>query len=123
MLLLHYCCIIVALLLHDAIKYDLPKKLHTVKNHPDLSAKFFVNCWKEFNETREFDMYDKEVVDIESAITTHMGRWTPYTYVQAIPTPFNFPSSFGKLDQIVHLADVVSSYKQVDILCVQPKGE
>ena len=102
----------IALIFHDAIKYDIPKEQHTVKNHPELSAKFLIAVWYEYNKSKP--NAEPRIDDIVSAISNHMGRWTP----RSVGNELVFPTHFTKLDQIVHLADVISACKQVDILSI-----
>ncbi|MGI9951388.1 HD domain-containing protein [Moorellaceae bacterium AZ2] len=86
--------IIVALLLHDTLKYGLEGQ-KTVREHPLLPQKYYAEHKKILGEERY-----KKVMDL---IASHMGLWGPER-IQVAP-------SLGRMSaaELVHLADYIAS--------------
>jgi len=97
-------CVIAASILHDVLKYGLPKQDHTTKNHDYEGA-----VW-----VREHGIaqgLDKRLLDlITGSIAWHMGRWTDLT---GRDVERKFPEEYGYIHLVVHLADVIAAQKNV----------
>ncbi len=91
---------IMALMLHDGLKYGIPKEQYTRFDHPLLMADYIMD-----NEER----LGLEVTEIEficDAIKTHMGSFTTdYHGVEVLERPRT------KYQNFVHLCDFLASRK------------
>ena len=97
--------IISALILHDCAKKGIPETKYTITEHPLVMASFIENNPK-FNNILDKDIL-KKLLD---CIKTHMGEFNKdfKTKKEVLPKPN------GKLQNIVHLADYLSSRKYFD---------
>jgi hypothetical protein len=102
-------CVLSACLLHDLLKYGLPKKEFTTKKH-DYEGALFVN-----QLGTDFGLDRRSLTLICDCIAWHMGRWTVMTgrtRTRVFPTDYTPPLL------VVHLADVMAAQKQVHLNCV-----
>jgi hypothetical protein len=91
-------------LVHDAIKYGFSGGKHTSKTHESEGAFFFEKATsKLLGASVPLPLYQK----IRDAIAWHQGRWSTS---EGAP---KFPDGFSKLAQVVHIADMVASRKEV----------
>jgi len=98
-------CIISACILHDIVKYGDPKLPHTTKTH-DFDGARFVEII-----AREQSLSESKTFDILEGIEWHMGRWTK----RKDGLTKTFPIEFSIVSEIVHLADVISSQKDISL--------
>lgn len=92
-----------ACILHDCLKYGLPTGSNTDKNHAEIAAKFIEILSRNKPNTQE---ESEQISAIVQAVKKHYGKWTTYTTL-------DFPEDFGKIEQVVHLADVVSAIREI----------
>ncbi len=97
--------IISALILHDCAKKGIPESKYTITEHPLVMVSFIENN-AGLRNILEKDLLDK----ILDCIRTHMGEFNKdyKTRKEVLPKPKN------KLQNIVHLADYLSSRKYFD---------
>ena len=97
--------IISALILHDCAKKGIPETKYTITEHPLVMADFIENNPKLNN------ILDKEMLHkLLDCIRTHMGEFNKdfKTKKEVLPKPKN------RLQNLVHLADYLSSRKYFD---------
>ncbi len=95
--------IIASLILHDGAKCGIPGGRYSVTEHPLIMADFIE---KNFADSLEKELFDR----IIGCVRTHMGEFNKdyKTKREVLPKPK------GKLQNIVHLADYLSSRKYFD---------
>ncbi|BCS54079.1 HD domain-containing protein [Geobacter sp. SVR] len=92
---------LIAALFHDAVKYGFGCGPHTSKTHESEGAIFFKRVADRLNYPNALNE------QIYTAIAFHQGRW-------AVCDPSKiFPDDFGKIGQLVHIADMVASRPEV----------
>ena len=97
--------IISSLILHDCAKKGIPESKHTITEHPLIIADYIKN------NSKLNSILEKEILDrLLDCIRTHMGEFNKdyKTRKEVLPKPN------GKLQNIVHLADYLSSRKYFD---------
>lgn len=94
--------ILVALLLHDSIKYGFEKEEYTRFDHPILASEFVKN--------NRFNLSDESVELISDLIITHMGPWTTNKFGEKI-----LDEPVSKLQKFVHMCDYLSSKKFLNV--------
>jgi len=98
--------IIIACVYHDCLKFSKPMQRWTTKDHDKEGADFVYRVYKQGN----FPDVDKEdVVKICKAISWHFGRFTTEDRRK------KFPEEYTTSELIVHLADLVSASKEVNL--------
>ena len=105
---LYHDYILIALLLHDALKYGEVNEKgehseYTLSNHAVLSSNWLLSLLQKF----EFKPYEKEIKYIAYLISTHMGQWNTDTHTGVVfaPKPQTQEQMF------VHLCDYLASRK------------
>ena len=100
--------IIIALLLHDALKYGQVNEKgehseYSCNNHAKLSTEWLLSLIQKF----EFKPYENDIKYIAFLVLTHMGQWNTdfYTGVTFAPKPQTQEQMF------VHLCDYLASRK------------
>ena len=95
--------IISSLILHDGIKNGLNGSQWTDEQHPNLIAEFIK---ENYDET-----LDKEIIDkIIGCVRSHSGPWNlNKSGVEMFPRPES------TMEQFVHLADYISSRREITI--------
>lgn len=107
----------VACLFHDCCKRGLPDNVseHTVHEHPVLAAKFILDKGREFAErnkdfiymtSEDEDSFMHDVGLVSLCVASHMGKWNTSTRSEVV-----LPKPKSGIEQIVHLADYLSSRK------------
>lgn len=100
--------IVSACILHDVVKYGLTMQKFTTKIHDKDGANFILNTGK------QSVLIDKHTVnDIAQAVGHHMGRWTTHERAK------KFPEDYTTRELIVHLADMCSAGKEVNLEFLQ----
>lgn len=95
---------IIAIIMHDTVKYGIPKETYCRFDHPILAANFI----EENKAILEFN--DKEIEFLKTVISSHMGPWTTNYYSSVVlPRPDN------RFQKMVHMCDFLSSRKFLDI--------
>lgn len=102
---------LVSVLYHDSIKYDFGGGKHTVKNHESLGAMFFKRSVAKVGI--DFPLVD----EIYKAICFHAGHWA------LSEPPKVFPEDFGKIGQIVHIADMICSSPEIEFTFIHDEEE
>lgn len=91
---------LMALLIHDGVKYGVPKEKYTRFDHPILMAEFLM----EYEEEIGLEMDDIEFLC--DVIKTHMGVWTKdYNGEEVLEPPKT------KYQNFVHMCDYLASRK------------
>lgn len=93
-----------AALLHDIAKYGLPGGKYTVNDHDRVGANYIVLLAKKFGKSVPM------LKELCSAIALHYGVWTKRPEGIAIK---KFPEEYTRIEQLVHVADMVTSRKEV----------
>ena len=105
-----------AAILHDLCKYGMPGGEHTTSDH-DVTASIYVK-----KLSQRFTSGGTEVPmlnEICLAIAYHFGNYT----TQVDSRPFKqFPEQYSKIEQIVHIADMVASRKEVRFAFLEKPG-
>lgn len=98
--------ILLALLCHDAYKYDEPMRDFTAHEHPLLGATYFRQNFGGIGGVDAPLLTHEEIDEICSMISSHMGKWTTSKRSQiCLPEPVTSAEKF------VHLCDYLSSLK------------
>lgn len=93
-----------AILVHDGFKHGITEEQYTKHEHPLICA----TCIRAAKDKME--LTDEEIEYVATAVESHMGEWNKSNYSDielAIPT--------SKAQKLVHLADLLSSKKVLDI--------
>jgi HD superfamily phosphodiesterase len=99
---------VAAALLHDICKYGLMGGKYTSKIHDYEGSNFVFKLSAKFTEATGAKV--PLLKDICSAVAYHFGRWTAPVENRPIR---QFPEEYSKIDQLVHIADMVASRKEV----------
>lgn len=95
---------IIGLVIHDGIKYGIPKARYTRADHPLLSGKFVEDNKNVLNFT------DSEIQFLKEVIASHMGIWNKdFDGNEILPIPKT------KYQNFVHMCDYLSSKKFLDV--------
>lgn len=97
--------IIASCLLHDIVKYGLLKGKHTTQDHDYIGA-YFINAQAKKMNLEDTPMF-KEIL---GGVAWHMGIWSKRFNGQYIK---KYPEEFSRVERIVHLADYISSRKEL----------
>lgn len=100
---------VVAALGHDAAKYSLNGGNHTTSSHAAEGAIFFKRTVKLLN-SQNMPMVDQ----IYLAISNHMGCFCS--------DHRKFPEDFPKLSQLVHLADMCASRREINFTFIDEEN-
>ena len=89
---------IMALILHDGLKYNIPKEKYTCFNHPILMADYIKD------NADKLELSPEEITFLGDVIKTHMGAWTKdYNGVEVLEKPKTKQQNF------VHMCDYLAS--------------
>ncbi len=95
---------IMAIILHDGLKYGIEKGEYTCFDHPLIASQFIKD------NKDKLALTDEEVRFICECIETHMGEWTTdYKGNEILQMPKN------KYQKFVHMCDFLSSKKFLDV--------
>lgn len=97
--------VIVATILHDVCKYGLPEQKHTTKDH-DVTSALFMRRLADRHELRDTPLFN----EVFLSIAFHFGRWT---FRESADKIRKFPEEYSKLMEVVHIADYISSRKEI----------
>lgn len=105
---------IAAAILHDIQKYGagLP---HTTKTHDYDGALFIHRLAARFSAETEVPM----LKEICGGIAWHMGPWS--IRKEGIPLK-KFPEEYSRIEQLVHIADMVASRKDIKFTFLEPNS-
>ena len=95
--------IILALIMHDSVKRG-DNEQHTRFDHPLLASKLILD------NKNNISLNDEEISLLIRMINAHMGEWNTSTYSE-----ISLPKPSDKYEKIVHLCDLLSSKKFLDI--------
>ena len=91
--------------LHDLTKYTLAGGKHTSKTHDAEAAKYVYLLAKKFSEVQV-----PMLMEICGGIAWHFGVFS--VRPEGIPIK-KFPEEYSRIEQLVHIADMVASRKEV----------
>lgn len=92
-----------ACILHDGMKYgNGGMSKFCTKEHPQDMARFVELLAK--TSSLNQDLVDK----LTTAIRNHMGQWASHATMR-------FPEDFDKISQVVHMADMAASRREVSL--------
>jgi HD superfamily phosphodiesterase len=104
--------IIAAAIFHDIVKYAQPMQKHTTKTHDADGANFVYSLGKLYES--EGNTIDQATVkSICKTMSHHMGRW------QVGDKAKRFPEEFTTPEIILHLSDMCSASKEVNLEFLQ----
>ena len=93
---------LIALTIHDGIKYGFEKEEYTRFDHPLLAAEYLDKNKKKLSFT------DDEIEFMKKVISSHMGAWnTDYNGNEVLPIPKT------KYETFVHMCDYLASRKSI----------
>lgn len=93
--------IIMALILHDSLKYGIVKEKYTRFDHPLLAAKYI---------TENSHLPEKDKNFVSRIISSHMGIWNKdYNGNEILPIPKD------KYERFVHMCDFLASSKFLNV--------
>lgn len=98
-------------ILHDICKYGLPGGRHTTPTHDATGARFVYALGTKYQQ--ETGKTIALLKDICSGIMHHFGTWTKRTEGEKSPIK-PFPEGYTKIEQLVHISDMVASRKGVN---------
>lgn len=102
---------IAAAILHDVTKYGLPGNQHTTKDH-DLCAALYLQ-----HLSKQFPKPVPMLQEICSTVLHHFGPWTSHVKAK------KFPEEYSRMEQLVHVADMVASRKEISFTFIDlPAG-
>lgn len=99
--------VISACLLHDSCKLGLQMQKYTHKQHDKIAADFLLTLGKDYGLPYE------DLIRICTAIAFHAGPWTEH------PKKKRFPEDYSKIEMVVHLSDMASAQKEVNLEFLQ----
>lgn len=99
--------VIAACLLHDVVKYGMEKSKWTTKTH-DYDGALYIHMLAK-QTGKDVPMLST----ITGAVAWHMGRWTERKNGHPLK---KFPEDFSRAEELVHVADCLSSRKQMHLL-------
>ena len=100
--------VISSVILHDIVKYGLVMEKYTTKTHDRDGAGFLAKLAIDFEGIAK-----KDVSEICNAVAYHTGRWTSHNRAK------KFPEEYATAELIVHLADMCSAGKEVNLEFLQ----
>lgn len=97
--------IIIALLIHDGLKYGKKEKeKYTRFDHPILASEYV----KE-NKSK-LKMTDEDIEKVSSAIASHMGPWNTNSYSE-----IELPIPKAPMEKFVHMCDYLASRRFINL--------
>jgi 23S rRNA maturation-related 3'-5' exoribonuclease YhaM len=100
--------VVASCVLHDVVKYGLVMEKYTTKTHDKEGANFILALG------RPFEGLDSEDLGrIVQNVGLHMGQWTKHERAK------KFPEEYRVDELIVHLADMCSAGKEVNLEFLQ----
>jgi 23S rRNA maturation-related 3'-5' exoribonuclease YhaM len=96
--------IIIALLIHDGLKYGSVKEEYTRFDHPLLASKYLID-----NENN-LSMNDEDITKTSSAIASHMGPWNTSSY-----SDIELPVPKTAMEKFVHMCDYLASRRFINL--------
>ena len=97
--------IIIALLIHDGLKYGKDKKEeYTRFDHPILAAEYA----KEMKD--KLNMNEEELDKMSNAVASHMGPWNTNSYSDVI-----LPIPKAPIEKFVHMCDYLASRRFINL--------
>jgi len=93
---------------HDIIKHSQPMQKYSTSYHPKEGADFVYSLYKKYTADGGV-VAEEDVVDICRAICHHSGKWTEEKYRKKFPEEYTTP------ELILHLADLISAGKEVNL--------
>ena len=97
--------IIIALLIHDGLKYGKDKKeQYTRFDHPILAS----NYAKEFKD--KLNMSEEELEKMCNAVASHMGPWNTSNYSDVV-----LPVPKAPIEKFVHMCDYLASRRFINL--------
>ncbi len=97
--------IIIALLIHDGLKYgNGEKEKYTRFDHPILASNFVKENKKELNMT------DDDIEKVANAVASHMGPWNVNNYSDVV-----LPLPRAPMEKFVHMCDYLASRRFINL--------
>jgi len=97
--------IILALLIHDGLKYgEKEKETYTRFDHPILAS----NYAKKFKD--KLNMNEEELEKMSSAVASHMGPWNTSSYSDVV-----LPVPKAPMEKFVHMCDYLASRRFINL--------
>jgi len=100
--------IVTALILHDGLKYGVPKQKYSIYNHPRAICAHLEKAMTESAATTGFEFSKGKREAIYALISSHMGQWTKSDADTPLPLPATGAQKF------IHLCDYLASRKQLE---------
>lgn len=98
----------IAAFAHDSVKYGFTQGKHTAKNHELQGAQFFDKVASRLMP-EGFPLLE----EVLEAIKYHQGRWS------TTEPSKKFPEEFGRIAQLMHIADMVASRKDITFTFIE----
>ena len=99
---------LIAAFCHDSVKYGFGGGKYTSKTHESEGASFFKQVSRKLYQG-DFPYFEETV----EAIAYHQGRWC------ATEPPKKFPEEFSRIAQLIHVADMVASRKEITFTFIE----
>jgi hypothetical protein len=97
--------IIIALLIHDGLKYGNGKKeKYTRFDHPILASNYIKENKKNLNMT------DDDIEKVANAVASHMGPWNVNSYSDVV-----LPIPRAPMEKFVHMCDYLASRRFINL--------
>ncbi len=97
--------IIIALLIHDGLKYGKKKKENYTRfDHPILASEYV----KE-NKSK-LKMNDEDIEKVSAAVASHMGPWNTNSYSEVV-----LPVPKAPMEKFVHMCDYLASRRFINL--------
>ena len=96
--------IIIALLIHDGLKYGSIKEQYTRFDHPILASEYAKN------NKDNLKMSSEELEKMADAVASHMGPWNTNSYSDVI-----LPIPKAPMDKFVHMCDYLASRRFINL--------
>ena len=97
--------IIIALLIHDGLKYGKKEKENYTRfDHPILASEYA----KELKD--KLNMSDEELEKMSSAVASHMGPWNTNSYSDVV-----LPIPKAPIEKFVHMCDYLASRRFINL--------
>ena len=96
--------LLIALLIHDGIKYNFEKEEHTRFDHPVLMARFIMDNYQ------LWDISEEDATFMSNVVASHMGPWNTSKYDQTV-----LPVPETEAQKFVHLCDYLASRKLLNV--------
>lgn len=96
--------IIIALLIHDGIKYGKEKEKYTRFDHPLLASEYI----KENKD--KLNMEDEDILKVSASVASHMGPWNTNSYSDIV-----LPIPRAPMEKFVHMCDYLASRRFINL--------